>query len=423
MKKLGSFLLAVVCLLLSNCNPKNKTEGLTAEISSTLEQFGWSKQKSQSIDSLIEKHIALGHIPGGAAFISKNGQTIHYKGYGKRDVEGNVNQQKDDLFRIASMTKAITAAAALMLYEEGRFSFEDSLATYLPEFAQPVILENIDSASATFMSYPAKKPILIKHIFTHTSGIPYAFQDDRLQSLFDKYEITEGFEERDITLKQNCERLAKLPLMHKPGKQFTYGMSSDILGRLIEVWSGQPLDQFFQSRIFEPLEMNDTYFYLPEEKFERLSTVYMSTDSGIAVTDYPLTNYPIKGAKIYFSGGADLSCTALDYAKFAQMVMNGGEYNGKRLLKQETIAMITNHTDSLDHMKLGQGFGVVYDSWHGNNRPSIGSHQWGGFFSTSCLADQEENLIMILLLQMYPYDQDHLHGKFQKLVYNLTSNE
>lgn len=423
MRYQSAFIAIITWIGLGCCTPDKTIPKLTEDVSQSLNDLNWSESKSNSVDSLIQTHIDLNHIPGAVAYISKNGKTIHYEGYGNRNIEKGTKQEKNDLFRIASMTKAITATAALMLYEEGKYSFDDSLASYLPAFKSSVILDDIDSVNGTFTGHPATQPILIRHIFTHTSGIPYAFQDSRLQSLFDKYEITEGFEEQDITLEQNCDRLAKLPIMHEPGLQFTYGMSSDVLGRLVEVWSGQSLDQFFQTRIFDPLGMNDTHFYLPDSKFDRLSGVYMSVEDGIAPTNYPLTGYPYQGAKSYLSGGADLSCTALDYAKFAQMVINGGRYNGHRLLNKETIDMITNHTDSLDHMKLGQGYGVVYENWHGNGQPSIGSHQWGGFFSTLCLADQKEQLTMILLLQMYPYDQDHLHDAFQKLVYKLNSNE
>ncbi len=412
--------LILIGITLVCCEKKNNAV-LTSEESDS--QVILSKSDVERIDSLLDYRIKNKTIPGAVAFIAKAGQTLFYKGYGQNDPENNVSQEKDDIFRIASMTKAITAVGALMLFEEGKFSFDDPVSKYIPAFGQMEILMAVDLNDSSFTAVPAQKEMLVRHIFTHTSGIGYGFQDDDLMAIYEKHGISEGFEERPILLKDNIETLAKLPLLHEPGEKYTYSLSYDVLGYLLEIWSGLTLDQFFQTRIFDPLGMKDAHFYLPKSKFDRLPEVYMSGDSGILPTNYPLINYPKAGAKMYLSGGADISCTALDYAKFAQMILNGGMYNGSRILKKETINMVTTDRTSLSHMNLGHGFGVVYDSWLGNNRPSLGSHQWGGFFSTICLAEQKDNTIIILLLQMYPFEDNGIHEEFQNLVYELTDTE
>ncbi len=378
----------------------------------------FTKEKAESLDSLFQTAVQQQEIPGAVALIAEAGQVMYHKAWGYKDVEGEEKQSTNDLFRIASMTKPITAVAAMILFEEGNFQLDDPLSKHLPNFAQPQILKEINLADSTFTTYPAQTEITIRHLFTHSSGIGYGFQDEKLMAVFEKAGITEGFEERDILLKDNVERIAQMPLLHEPGEKFTYGLNSDVLGYLIELWSGMTLDTFLQQRLFSPLNMEDTHFYLPEHKISRLTKVYRSSKTGIIPTDYLLIHYPIRGAKRYLSGGADLSCTAHDYYLFCQMLLNGGILKEQRILQAETVDLMTrSHLESGEE-DMGLGLGILSSKSASTRRArSIGSYSWGGFFTTNFWIDPAEDLIAIVLLQMYPFEDWKIVEEFEDLIY------
>lgn len=387
-------------------------------------KVGLAEKKLSNIDNMINDYILQNKLPGAVVLVARKGKIVKHKAYGFKNIARDINQEKDDIFRIASMTKAITAVAAFTLLEEGKFDLDDPLWWYIPEFKNPTILDDVDFEDSTYTSHSTKNEIKIRQLFNHTSGIGYGFQDEKLNAIYVKNNISEGFEHRDILLKDNITSLAKLPLIHEPGETWTYGLSYDVLGHLIEVISEMPLDNFFQERIFDPLGMNDTHFYLPEEKYNRLPDVFMSSHEGVVPTEYELIHYPIKGAKKYLSGGADLSCTALDYAKFAQMIMNGGIYNENRILGIKTVEWITKGQVDGGINALGWGFGVVETKEMALQYASPGSNKWGGYFSTQCLMDPEEELIAILMLQMDPNWEWGVHSRFQNIVYAaITDNE
>ncbi|MEM7371906.1 MAG: serine hydrolase domain-containing protein [Bacteroidota bacterium] len=369
------------------------------------------------MDSLFEEYVQAKRIPGATALIAQEGEIVYHKAFGWKDIKEENAQQTTDLFRIASMTKPVTAVAAMMCYEEGKFELDDPLSKFIPEFSDMMILDQVNQQDSTFTAHPAKNPITIRQLFTHTSGIPYGYDDQTLNTLFVKAGLSEGFEERDILLADNVRKIAELPIMHEPGETFTYGLSSDVLGRLIEIWSGQSLDVFFQDRIFDPLEMKDSHFYLPEEKFERLPKVYMSSDSGVVPTNYPLINYPIAGAKRYLSGGADLSCSIYDYYLFCHMLLNEGELKGKRLLTAETVRLMQQtHFEGGDE-DVGLGIGILNSKTQSSKARSIGSYSWGGFFATTFWIDPKEELIAILFLQMYPFADWQIQSEFEDIIY------
>lgn len=413
----------IIAALIIGCSPNPEPN---AQSNIKPETVGMSSQQLAYIDSMMNDYVKKRKLPGGVALVARKGKIVHHKAYGLKDVEQNIPQQKDDIIRIASMTKAITAIGAMRLLEQGKFQLNDPLWWYIPAFRNPQILDAVNPADTTYTSHPAKDDIRIKHLFNHTSGIPYAFDspedDKRFEMLYIKNQITEGFEERDISLKENIDRLAKLPIMHEPGDRWTYGLSYDILGRLIEVISGMPLDQYFQKQIFDPLGMNDTHFYLPEEKFDRLPKVYMSATGGVKPTTYKLTEYPIRGAKRYLSGGADLSSTALDYAKFAQMVLNGGVYDGHRILGPKTIVWMTKGQIHAGKEGIAWGFGVVTADKQHETAANPGACHWGGFFSTDCLMDPEEEIVAILMLQMYPNWEWGAYKRFEHIVYSAIND-
>ncbi len=409
MKKL-LFILIITSIFACHNNQQSKFKEVSTE------QF-------RGLDSLIKNYVDSAKISGAVALIAQKGKIKYHKAFGYSNIEKQKRQKISDIFRMASMTKPITSVAAMILYEEGKFKLEDPLSKFIPEFSNPQVLDTINKKDTSFTAHPANNKILIKHLFTHSSGIPYGFDDETLIPLWEKAGISEGFEERDIILADNILKLAKMPLMHEPGERYTYGLGLDVMGRLIEIWSGKPLDVFFKERIFEPLGMEDSYFYLPEEKYDRLPEVYMSVDSGIAETNYPLIHYPVRGAKTFFSGGADLSATAYDYFLFSQMMLNNGELNGVRILKPETVKLMTStHLETGDD-DMGLGLGVLSAKTTSKQARSVGSFNWGGFFATTFWVDPQEEIVAILLLQMYPYSHWDIQTKFEDLTYKSIAKE
>lgn len=384
----------------------------------TLKAPLFEAQTVTALDSLFRTAIDRKEIPGVVALIAKEGEIVYHKALGESDVVHGKAQATEDIFRLASMTKPITAVAALMLYEEGKFQLDDLLSQHIPAFRDPQILDSIDLVDSSFTAHRAENEITIRQLFTHSSGIGYGFQDEKLMAVFEKAGITEGFEERDISLQDNVLNIAKMPLLHEPGDRFTYGLSTDVLGYLVELWSGMPLDVFFRDKIFVPLGMKDTYFYLPEEKYDRLTKVYMSAAGGIVETDYPLIHYPIRGAKRYLSGGADLNGTAHDYYLFCQMLLNKGTLNGARILQSETVElMASTHLETGDE-DMGLGVGIVSAKTDDKAKPrSVGSYSWGGFFTTTFWIDPKEELIAILLLQLYPFEDWAIQEAFERIIY------
>ena len=402
------FIGCLCCLLVACQSSSDKAVG-TIPFDST---------KINALDSLFLQAIGEKEIPGVVALVAKEGKIVYHQALGESDIAQGKAQTTEDIFRLASMTKPITAVAALMLYEEGKFQLDDLLSQHIPDFQHPQILDSIDLADSSFTAHPAENEITIRQLFTHSSGIGYGFQDEKLMAIFEKAGVTEGFEERDILLQNNVLNIATMPLLHEPGDRFTYGLSTDVLGYLVELWSGMPLDVFFRDKIFGPLGMKDTYFYLPEEKKDRLTKVYMSAAGGIVETDYPLIHYPIRGAKRYLSGGADLNGTAYDYYLFCQMLLNKGSLNGVRILEEETVElMTTTHLETGDE-DMGLGVGILSAKTANESKArSIGSYSWGGFFTTTFWIDPKEDLIAILLLQLYPFDDWAIQGLFEDIIY------
>jgi len=384
------------------------------------ENVGMSSKRLARIDTVINQYIENNWIPGAVALIARKGKIVYHKSFGVRDFETKDSLQETDIFRIASMSKAITTVAVMMLHEEGKFLLDEPVSKYIPEFKNPEILLKVDEEDLTYTSKPAKSEITIRHLLTHTSGIGYGFIHPRLKILYDKAGITDGFVKTDGILEEKIKALAKLPLLHEPGKKWTYGLSSDVLGYFVEVISGMPFDEFLKEHIFEPLGMKNTYFYLPEEKYGRLVPVFVDIkDNKQKEEAQESFNYPIEGEKSYFSGGAGLSSTALDYAKFIQMLLNDGKYNGVRLLSRKTVELIrTNQIGGLwGDGEFGLGFGITSEADKHKKLCSIGNYWGGGYFSTTFWIDPKEDLIAVLMKQLYLDEHEELNEKFEVLTY------
>ncbi|HUM67105.1 MAG TPA: serine hydrolase domain-containing protein, partial [Chitinophagaceae bacterium] len=313
------------------------------------ESAGMSTERLKRIDQLIQEYVDKKWIAGGSAIIARDGKIVYYKAVGYDDIDKKTPLKRDAIFRIASQTKAITSVAVMMLYEEGKFLLKDPISRYIPEFSKPQVLDKFNEADSTYTTVPAKREVTIHDLLTHTSGIGYAqIGSKEATAIYAKNGIVGGIGVGKILLGDKMKKLGSLPLFHQPGEKWTYGLNTDLLGYLVEVVSGMSLDEFFRKRIFEPLGMKDTYFYLPKEKYSRLATLYTedSAKKVIKAADHVDingdfdSNYPATEGT-YYSGGGGLSSTAFDYAIFMQMLLNGGEYNGKRILGRATVNMMT----------------------------------------------------------------------------------
>lgn len=423
MKKL--FLIFLSTFLFAACFTQSNAQQqkILPEVSANT--VGMSQDRLARIDILLTNAIKDNKIPGAVALIAKQGKIVYYKAFGMANNESKEALKLDHIFRIASQTKAITSTAVMMLWEEGKFSLDDPISKYIPEFSKPQVLESFNEADSSYTTKPANKEITIRNLLTHTSGIGYGQIDGDAQfrKIYAKAGIVDLFTTENVKIADNIKKLASLPLHHNPGEKFTYSEGLDVLGYFVEIISGMPFDKFLKTRIFEPLGMNDTHFYLPESKYGRLVTVQTKRDDKwikYPVTFYD-TDYPKTGAKQFLSGGAGLSSTAKDYATFLQMYLNKGELNGVRLLSRTTVeTILTNQIPYISNeipAVHGLAFGLVDTKKHDlGGSGSEGTFEWGGYFNTQYFADPKEELIGIILKQTKSVSEDTA-GKFRLLVY------
>ncbi len=390
----------------------------------TPESVGMSPERLARMDEMFREAIEDGNIPGAVALVARHGKIVYFKAFGTADANGR-KMQTDDIFRIASQTKAITSTAVMMLWEEGKFQLDDPISKYIPEFKNPGVLNTFTYSDTSYTTTPAKKEITIRHLLTHTSGLGYGFidKDERFRMIYGKAGIIDAFTTDNIKIGDNIRKLAKLPLHHNPGEKFTYSEGLDVLGYLIEVISGQPFDVFLRERLFKPLGMNDTWFYLPAAKAGKLVKVQQMED-GRWVNVAPGAfdpDYPLKGAKSFFSGGGGLCSSAKDYATFLQMYLNKGELNGIRILSRTTIeSMMGNQVGDLWESPAryyGLAFGVLTEKGEDKGgQGSVGTFDWGGYFNTQYFADPVEGTIGILMKQTRDAKSDNTAWKFRILV-------
>ncbi len=395
------------------------------------ENVGLAPERLERIGSAVQQSIDDKRIAGVVTLIVRHGRVAWFDARGMADREAAKAMQKDSIFRLCSMTKPIVSTAVMMLYEEGRFLLEDPVSKYLPEFKNPKVL--VKPASGPSYTIPATHEITIRDLLRHTSGLTYQWDAD-LGQAYDDANVASGLLQYDGTIGDSVKRLAALPLLFNPGDRWNYSLSVDVLGRLVEVVSGVPLDQFLRTRIFEPLGMKDTYFYLPPEKVDRLATVYTYYDGkGLArFPDAPIVegtmvysaDYPYKGPRKLFSGGAGLSGTAMDYARFCQMMLNGGKLGDARLLSRKSVELMSH--DQLgkisSEMGFGLGFGVDGAKEPLHELGSPGSFNWGGFYYTSFEIDPKEDMIVISMAQLHPTGGLALGAEVNVLAYQSLSD-
>ncbi len=426
MKQLTLIALAVL-FCTSGLNAQTKSQKKSPVLTeASPESVGISAERLARIDQMCADAVKKGDLPGIVSLITRNGKIVHWKAYGMANNQENKTLKRDDIFRIASQTKAITATAVMMLWEEGKFQLDEPISKYIPEFKNPQVLKSFTYSDTTYATEPAKSEITIRQLITHTSGIGYGVidGDERMKMIYHKAGITDAFTAENVKLSENIKKLAKLPLHHNPGEKFTYSEGLDVLGYFIEIVSGMPFDQFLKTHIFDPLGMNDTRFYQPDEKAGRLVAVQEKVNGNWR--KYPKTfydtDYPISGAKTYFAGGAGLSSTAKDYATFLQMYLNGGELNGVRLLSRTTIeAIMGNQIGNVWGENPEKNYGLAFSvltrkGEEKGGQSSEGTFEWGGYFNTSYFADPKEKVIGILMKQTQGPVNDETGWKFRQLI-------
>ncbi|MGC4022224.1 MAG: serine hydrolase domain-containing protein [Cyclobacteriaceae bacterium] len=388
------------------------------------EENGISSERLQRIDRELNEYITKAQIPGVVGFIARNGKIVYQKSFGFSNVEKKTPLKSDNIFRIASQSKAVTSLAVMMLWEDGKFLLDEPISKYIPEFKEPKVLVWFNEKDSTYSAQPAKSEITIRQLLTHSSGIDYAtIGNKEFKAIYAKAGIPSGIgnSKPSDVLSDKIKKLAKLPLRHQPGEQWTYGLNTDVLGYLIEVLSGMTFDDYLREKIFKPLGMNDTYFYLPKEKHDRLVTLYETKDGKLSqptsIYDGMNPEYPKLNGK-YYSGGAGLCSTVEDYAKFLQLFLNKGEYNGTRLLSRKTVELIL--TDQLQpplKESFGLGFGLETADNDYQSPLSLGSFSWGGAFNTHYWADPKEKLIGIIFTNMYNSPHWNIGERYKALVY------
>ncbi len=391
---------------------------------------GFSADRLKRIDDQINYWVKKGWVSGTVGLVIRNGKIVYYKAAGYNDIAAKLAMKKDDIFRIASQTKAITSVAVMMLYEEGKFLLDDPISAYIPAFANEKVLDKFNEKDSTYSTIPAKRQATIRDLLTHTSGLGYAqIGSKEANAIYAKNNITAGLDVSSDKLSDAMNRLGGLPLMHQPGEKWTYGLNVDVLGELVEIWSGMSLENFFRTRIFEPLGMADTYFNLPATKASRLVNMYSEDSTG---TLQKLTGEALGGhidyllrKKSYFSGGSGLSSTAYDYAMFLQMMLNEGTYNGKRLLSRNTVRMMTTNQIgdvAFGNDKFGLGFAVVTEKGSGAMPAQEGTYSWGGAFKTSYWVDPKEKMVIIFYRQLLNTSHGELADKFRVMAYSALND-
>lgn len=386
------------------------------------------------IDNLAKSLLDKKQVSGITILLIKDGKTVYNKAFGYADVEKQTQLQTDHIFRIASQTKAITSLAALMLWEEGKYLLDDPVSKYIPAFKNIRVLDKFNPLDSSYTTLPMEQEITIRDLFRHTSGIAYPVFSGNPTSnaIYTKANIATGIGSKG-NLKDQIALLAKQPLVHQPGTAFTYGLNDDVLGYLIEIWSGLPLDDFLQNRIFEPLQMKDTYFHLPKEKANRLVALSVKDKKGsfsnVHTPIYEGNNpdYPLLATN-YLSGGAGLVSTTADYAKFLSLFLEGGQILEKRLIGAKTLElMLTNQlSDEIKRpasLQFGLGVALVTEKNKFMQSPSIGTFYWGGIFNTHYWVDKTENLIGLVYTQEYDAYSEDIGHLFKNVIYSTLKGE
>ena len=387
----------------------------------TPEEVGLSSERLERVGEVFQEYADEGRMAGAVGMVIRHGRVVYEDAWGMRDVAARDRLETDDIFRIYSMTKPVTSVAVMMLYEEGEFFLDDPVGRYLPELANlPVAVLDQASGPDSIPTVRANRPMTIRDLLRHTSGLTYG--------IFSNTAVDQAYREGGVngaaTLADMVAALGEIPLMFQPGTRWNYSVSTDVLGRLVEVVSGKSFDVFLQERIFQPLRMSDTGFHVPTSKHARLSRIYGHGGTGTQRTLQLGDTLGFVSQPTNFSGGGGLVSTAQDYARFAQMLLNGGELDGARILSPTTIDLMTTdhlHDDGASFLADGWGFGLgftVKNQAAADGLPdSAGTYYWFGVAGTSFWIDPAQDLIGIFMIQINPNRDVNFRDQFKRLVY------
>jgi CubicO group peptidase (beta-lactamase class C family) len=387
----------------------------------TPEEAGFSSERLTRIDAMAQRYVDEKKLAGLVTLVARQGQVVHFSAHGVQDLETGVPMGPGTIFRIYSMTKPITTVALMMLYEEGLFQLRDPVSGFLPEFSATKVW-----AGQGKRVDPARE-MEIYDLLTHTAGFSYGGHEETgipVDKLYDEADL----DNIEISNEEMVRRLARLPLMYHPGQKWFYSVATDVVGRLVEVISGRPLDTYFEEQILKPLSMEDTAFCVPEEKIGRFAALYGPGEEGLKLLDDPATGEYAKPPRL-LAGGHGLVSTTGDFGRFCQMLLSGGELGGTRLLGRKTVELMTmNHLpesmipigwppDVMHGYGFGLGFRVRVDDAQAGLLGSVGEYAWGGYASTSFFIDPKEDLFAILMPQLLPSGYYPILEEFRVLVY------
>jgi CubicO group peptidase (beta-lactamase class C family) len=428
-RRLALFALFALTLLVGlSALPAARAEAPPA---ATPESVGVSSERLQRLHAGMQQYVDQGRVSGIVTYFARNGRVVDLQAYGKSDVEAGRPMKTDTIFRVASQTKAFTSVSVMMLVEEGKVALNDPVSKFIPAFKKTTVALPPPAgavAGSPVSVVPAKREITVRDLLTHTAGISYGFGPAQEQW---KAAGIQGwyFADRSEPVSAVVERMAALPMDAQPGEKYVYGYNTDILGVVVEKVSGLTLAEFIQRRITGPLGLVDTQFYLPPAQKDRLATVYSAKDDGTIerATD-PKTGqgHYVEGPRVAYAGGAGLLSTARDYGRFLQMLLNGGEIDGVRLLSPKTVELMTvNHVGTLFAERgpadagrgFGLGFDVIEDVGKTGQHGTLGAFGWGGAYHTNYWVDPREKMVVLLMTQLLPAGGSDLHGRFRALVY------
>ncbi len=411
------------------------------------EQAGLSSARLGQIAGAVKPYIDNKQLAGAVIGVARDNKLVYLESFGAMDIDSGRTMREDTIFRIASMTKPVTSVAVMMLYEEGEFLLTDPISKLIPEFKEPQVLVLNDPADpeAGHSTVPAKREITILDLLTHTSGISYRFWDMApIAGIYEAAGISDGLEPTPGTIGEMVKKLAKLPLIHQPGEAYAYGLNTDVLGYVVELASGMPLDRFFEERILAPLKMKDTQFFVSDAQRDRMSRLYIPGEQGgiVVASDAPIhwgqlvfsADVPYSKTRSFFSGGAGLTSTAGDYLRLTQMFLNGGQLDGVRILSPKSVELMSsNHIGDLSVWevyapaaignlgdKFGLGFGIKSESAQ-NELGSVGEFMWAGIYNTRFWIDPEEQLSIVMMSQLIPRVPD-IEAKVHAAVYQAITD-
>ena len=420
----------IFCFLISSCTKQHKDTSTEKFQFATPAEVGMISDSLVKIDKMVMDFVDAKKYPGAVTLIAKNGKIIYESEVGWSDSLRTEPYRKDHLFRMASMTKPIVSVAAMQLIEQGKLNLDDPVGKYITSFNETGVLTDFNPADSTYTSKPSESIPTIRQLLTHTAGVPYGFMNPSVNgAIYDKNDVPDLSTNLNMDIKDVAYKLGDLPLMHEPGKKWMYGLNTDVLGRVVEVASGEKLDNYIRTNITKPLGIERLDFYFDGSEKKNLTKVYIPMKDGTNMQvdqmgKMYIADYPTDGAKSYLSGGSGMTGTARDYLLFCQAMLNNGELDGAQILKKETAKSM--HEDQLGSVPYPWGpmtFGFGFDVAKNHPFRPKGTYSWGGAFSTVFWIDPVNDLIVIQLRQVLssPFNND-INAKLEKIVYSALAN-